>query len=151
MSTPQAPIETALFRRALSNLLQNAIEHSAPGARISVEIRAQADDGLDLGHRTRASRSREATCARLFDRFYRVDAARTTPGEPHGHGLGLAIVKAVATMHAGSVSAASDHGVTTHRLQRAAGGRRQRQRGACAEAGARLNAGGRLAGYRRIR
>jgi two-component system heavy metal sensor histidine kinase CusS len=50
---------------------------------------------------------------RLFDRFYRVDAARNVPGRPHGHGLGLAIVKAVATMHSGSVSASSTAGLTT--------------------------------------
>ena len=55
----------------------------------------------------------EAHLKRLFDRFYRVDAARTVPGRPHGHGLGLAIVNAVATMHAGRVSASSHDGVTT--------------------------------------
>ena len=50
---------------------------------------------------------------RLFDRFYRVDAARHDQGGPHGHGLGLAIVKAVATMHGGGVGAQSADGVTT--------------------------------------
>jgi two-component system heavy metal sensor histidine kinase CusS len=49
----------------------------------------------------------------LFDRFYRVDAARNDGGEHHGHGLGLAIVKAVASMHGGQVSAASVGGVNT--------------------------------------
>jgi len=48
---------------------------------------------------------------RLFDRFYRVDTARANSGESHG--LGLAIVKAVATMHGGSVFAASHGGITT--------------------------------------
>jgi two-component system heavy metal sensor histidine kinase CusS len=49
---------------------------------------------------------------RLFDRFYRVDAARYN-GKTHGHGLGLAIVRAIATMHGGDVFASSADGITT--------------------------------------
>ena len=48
----------------------------------------------------------------LFQRFYRVDAARRGDGEEHSHGLGLAIVKAVAAMHGGEVSASSADGTT---------------------------------------
>jgi two-component system heavy metal sensor histidine kinase CusS len=48
---------------------------------------------------------------RLFDRFYRVDQARSGSGE--NHGLGLAIVKAVATMHGGSVFAESRASLNT--------------------------------------
>ena len=55
----------------------------------------------------------EAYLPRLFDRFYRVDAARQTQGEHHGYGLGLALVKAVARMHGGSVTAACSAGITT--------------------------------------
>ncbi len=54
----------------------------------------------------------EGHVRRLFDRFYRVDAARNVPGRQHGHGLGLAIVKAVASMHSGSVRASSEEGLT---------------------------------------
>lgn len=107
----EASIETALFRRALSNLLQNAIEHSAPGARISVEIR-QGPNDVSVSVANPGEPIDEAHLRRLFDRFYRVDAARNLPGRPHGHGLGLAIVKAVATMHSGSVSATSTGGLT---------------------------------------
>ena len=108
----EALIETALFRRALSNLLQNAIEHSASGARITIEIRQQARD-VWIGVTNPGEPIAEAHVRRLFDRFYRVDAARNLPGRPHGHGLGLAIVKAVATMHSGGVSASSADGRTT--------------------------------------
>ena len=51
--------------------------------------------------------------ARLFDRFYRVDASRHYDGTHRGHGLGLPIVKAVANMHGGAVSAISADGVTS--------------------------------------
>jgi two-component system heavy metal sensor histidine kinase CusS len=108
----EAPIETALFRRALSNLLQNAIEHSQPGARISIEIRQGTKDAW-IGVTNPGEPIAERHVTRLFDRFYRVDAARNDPGRPHGHGLGLAIVKAVATMHSGSVGASSENGRTT--------------------------------------
>ena len=47
---------------------------------------------------------------RLFDRFYRVDSARSNSTESHG--LGLSIVKAIAQMHNGSVFASSRNGVT---------------------------------------
>ncbi len=107
----QAMIETALFRRAMANLLQNAIEHSRPGARIRVTIEQQQ------------SLVRVAVCnpgepiaqnhlPLLFDRFFRVDAARHN-GKIQGHGLGLAIVKAIANMHGGDVFASSANGITT--------------------------------------
>lgn len=108
----QATINTALFRRALSNLLQNAIEHSAPGARLVVEIARRAGAVW-----IRVSNPGETVAAvhlpRLFDRFYQVDASRHDKREHHGHGLGLAIVKAVAKMHGGGVEASSEKGITT--------------------------------------
>lgn len=95
----------------MSNLLQNAIEHSAPGARLTVRIEREAgwvwvkvcNPGLPVA---------EEHLRRLFDRFYRVDVSRHDRGQHHGHGLGLAIVKAVARMHGGSVVADSAGGVT---------------------------------------
>jgi two-component system, OmpR family, heavy metal sensor histidine kinase CusS len=108
----QATMNIALFRRALSNLLQNAIEHSAPGARLVVNIARRAG-AVWIGVSNPGSTIASSQLPRLFDRFYRVDASRHDEGEHHGHGLGLAIVKAVASMHGGTVDAASDAGVTT--------------------------------------
>lgn len=108
----RATLETALFRRAMSNLLQNSMEHSARGARLVVHIAER----LDKVWITVANPGQPIAAVhldRLFDRFYRVDAARHDGGEHHGHGLGLAIVKAVAAMHGGGVTAASADGVTT--------------------------------------
>jgi two-component system heavy metal sensor histidine kinase CusS len=108
----EAMIETALFRRAMSNLLQNAIEHSGPGAQLSVHIRQEASQ-VWVTVSNPGEPIADAHLPRLFDRFYRVDAARQAQGEHHGHGLGLAIVKAVASMHGGSVVAACAAGVTS--------------------------------------
>jgi two-component system heavy metal sensor histidine kinase CusS len=108
----EARLESALFRRAMSNLLQNAIEHSPPGAQITVTLREEpAATWIAVSNPGAAID--EAHLQHLFDRFYRVDAARNDGGEHHGHGLGLAIVKAVASMHGGQVSASSEGGVNT--------------------------------------
>ena len=108
----QATMNIALFRRALSNLLQNAIEHSAAGARLVVTITQRA--GATWIAVANPGQTIAAThLPRLFDRFYRVDSARHDAGEIHGHGLGLAIVKAVATMHGGTTLATSEDGLTT--------------------------------------
>jgi two-component system heavy metal sensor histidine kinase CusS len=108
----RARMNVALFRRALSNLLQNAIDHSAPGARLAVRITPRAD-GIWIGVSNPGAPIPSAHLPRLFDRFYRVDTARRDAGDVQGHGLGLAIVKAVAKMHGGAVAAASDAGGTT--------------------------------------
>jgi len=108
----QATMNIALFRRALSNLLQNAIEHSPAGSRLVVTITPR--DGATWIAVTNPGKTVAAThLPRLFDRFYRVDSSRHDTGVIHGHGLGLAIVKAVATMHGGATLATSEAGTTT--------------------------------------
>jgi two-component system heavy metal sensor histidine kinase CusS len=108
----QATMNVALFRRALSNLLQNGIEHSAPGARLVVGIARQAG-AVWIRVSNPGAPIASTHLPRLFARFYRVDVARHDAGEHHGYGLGLAIVKAVASMHGGGVDATSRDGVTT--------------------------------------
>jgi two-component system heavy metal sensor histidine kinase CusS len=106
----QAAIETSLFHRAVTNLLQNAIQHAPRGTQILARIESTAQ-----GAQVSVSNSSEPIAAdllpRLFDRFYRVDASR--PNSDSNHGLGLAIVKAIASMHGGRVFAQSEAGMTT--------------------------------------
>lgn len=108
----EAQLETSLFRRAMSNLLQNAIEHSPPGAELVVQLREDAD-ATWITVANPGEPIARAHQQHLFDRFYRVDASRQGLGQHHGHGLGLAIVKAVAGMHGGQVSASSAHGINS--------------------------------------
>jgi two-component system heavy metal sensor histidine kinase CusS len=107
----QASIDRALFRRALTNLLQNAIQHTRGGNRIVVGIERQPA-AVQVTVSNPGDPIDAVQLPRLFDRFYRVDAARNDSGTIHGHGLGLAIVKAVASMHGGGVFAFSKNGVT---------------------------------------
>ncbi|MDQ7759664.1 heavy metal sensor histidine kinase [Xanthomonas sontii] len=104
------PVEKSLLRRALSNLLHNAIQHSAGHAPIVVEIVQRGGEALIAFSNPSVALAPEHL-QRLFDRFYRGDAARANSRESHG--LGLAIVKAVATMHGGRVFAQHRDGITT--------------------------------------
>jgi two-component system heavy metal sensor histidine kinase CusS len=106
-----ALIDTALFRRAVTNLLQNAIQYSSAGAEIAVGIQRRGEM-LEVAVSNAGPPIAPEHLPHLFPRFYRVDAARRGDGAEHSHGLGLAIVKAVAAMHGGTVSASSEDGMT---------------------------------------
>jgi two-component system heavy metal sensor histidine kinase CusS len=100
----EALIERSLFGRAITNLLYNAIQHCDRCSAIVVRIENTAD-GVAIKVVNRGIPIAAHHLDRLFDRFYRVDSARTDSG--NSHGLGLAIVKAVAAMHGGTVFASS--------------------------------------------
>lgn len=90
----------ALMRRAIANLLTNAIRH-ASGDR-HVVVRLDALPGMvRVAVFNPGEPISEDVAVRMFDRFYRADTARSSQGDRHG--LGLAIVRAVARMHGGRV------------------------------------------------
>ena len=97
-------INAALVEQAVINLLDNAIKYSESGS--TVEIRA-CREGPELVIRvTDQGCGIEARhLPRLFERFYRVDKARSR--DLGGTGLGLAIVRHIALAHRGSVSVES--------------------------------------------
>lgn len=105
-----APIETAHLRRALINLLHNAVQHTSPGQLIQVDIRDEGDH-VSIGVTNPGAPIAGEHLPKLFERFYRVDASRSNSGA--NHGLGLAIVKAIALMHGGTVFVRSEHGANT--------------------------------------
>jgi len=103
--------DAAMIRRALSNLLSNAIRHTPRGGAVSIGVDCDAANSC----RIRVENSGETIPAehlpRLFDRFYRVDPSRSRGGD--GAGLGLAIVKAIVAAHAGRIEVSSTGGVTS--------------------------------------
>lgn len=103
----RARVEGSLYARAITNLLDNALRHGAPGGTIEVFI-TEAGDAVSVSVRNRAAPIPREALDHLFDRFYRADPART--GSDQNHGLGLAIVKAVAQLHGGTVFATSEDG-----------------------------------------
>jgi two-component system heavy metal sensor histidine kinase CusS len=106
----RAPVNTSLFGRALTNLLVNAIQHSAAGTTLSVTI-ARYDDHVDIAVSNPGAPIDSAAREQIFDRFYRLEESRSNSRE--NHGLGLSIVKAVAEMHNGAVFVESAAGINT--------------------------------------
>lgn len=100
----QAWIERALFGRALSNLLDNALRHGEGGGRVEVSISETATSVAVAVTNPGRAIGAEAL-PKIFDRFFCEDPARQSVGRHHG--LGLAIVKAVARMHGGGVLASN--------------------------------------------
>jgi two-component system sensor histidine kinase SenX3 len=92
---------------AVANLVENGVKYSDPGAPVEVSART---DGMwvDIVVRDRGIGIPARDLDRIFERFYRVDRARSR--ETGGTGLGLAIVRHVATNHGGSVSVTSQEG-----------------------------------------
>jgi two-component system, OmpR family, heavy metal sensor histidine kinase CusS len=99
-------VDPMLLRRALHNLIANALAHTPRGGTVTlsagrtaqgVEV-AVADNGTGIG---------EQHLPLLFDRFYRADASRSSS---ENSGLGLAIVKSIAELHGGAVSVSSTVG-----------------------------------------
>jgi two-component system sensor histidine kinase SenX3 len=110
------PDETILVRgneaqlsTAVSNLVDNALAYSAAGTRVVVSARASADQQsrplVEITVTDQGIGIAEADLDRIFERFYRVDPARTRA--TGGTGLGLALVKNIVTNHLGTVSVES--------------------------------------------
>jgi two-component system sensor histidine kinase SenX3 len=92
---------------ALGNLVENAVKYSEPQSR--VEVMASSDGNwVELTVRDFGMGIPQRDIDRIFERFYRVDRARSR--ETGGTGLGLAIVRHVATNHGGDVRVASVEG-----------------------------------------
>lgn len=105
--TLQACVNAPLLEQALANLLDNAITYSKPGSQVWVSA-AQEDDTLVIAVRDAGMGMAREHLDRIFERFYRVDKARSR--EHGGTGLGLAIVKHIAQVHGGQVTVASAPG-----------------------------------------
>jgi two-component system heavy metal sensor histidine kinase CusS len=97
-----------LFRRAVSNLLSNALQHTASGGRITITLESDPDQ-VRLRVADTGTGIAPEHLPRLFDRFYRVDKSRHSGGT----GLGLAIVKSIMQMHGGEVEITSKEGEGT--------------------------------------
>lgn len=102
-----ASMNAPLLQQAIVNLLGNAIKYSDTGQTVLVSAR-QDEDVLVIAVQDYGVGIAEEHFERLFERFYRVDKARSQ--KLGGTGLGLAIVKHIAQIHGGSVSIKSKPG-----------------------------------------
>lgn len=100
-------IDTDKMTQVIDNILNNAIKYSPDGGKITVSMKTTetqmilsiSDEGLGIP---------KADLPKIFDRFYRVDKARSR--EQGGTGLGLAIAKEIVKQHQGFIWAKSDYG-----------------------------------------
>ncbi len=98
--------DAGLFRRALSNLLDNSLRNTPANGRISVSISKLEQDGAEVRVEDTGCGIATEHLPKVFDRFYRVDPARHQPGA----GLGLSLVKSIMDLHGGGVSLQSKLG-----------------------------------------
>jgi two-component system heavy metal sensor histidine kinase CusS len=107
----QADLDRALFRRAVGNLVANALAHTPAGG--SVILTASGDE---TSTRVEVSDTGCGIAAdhlpHVFERFYRADPTRSSKNG--GVGLGLAIVRSIVELHGGTVRIASEVGRGTH-------------------------------------
>jgi two-component system phosphate regulon sensor histidine kinase PhoR len=105
-----ADVNPPLLEQALINLVDNAIKYSDPGAGVWIAVE-QADAGLVVRVSDEGCGIEAEHLPRLFERFYRVDRARSR--QLGGTGLGLAIVKHIVLAHGGTIGVESQPGVGT--------------------------------------
>jgi two-component system phosphate regulon sensor histidine kinase PhoR len=105
----EVSVDPDRLMQMMTNLVENAIKFNRPGGSVSISYKAAGRDKITVEDTGEGIASHHLD--RIFERFYRVDRARSR--ESGGTGLGLAIVKHLAHGHGGEVSVSSRLGVGT--------------------------------------
>jgi len=104
-----------MLRRAIANLLSNALRYTPRGQAIRVSLR-HSDAGTRLSVANPGGTIDSEHLERVFDRFYRADPARREGGG-HNAGLGLAITRSIVEAHQGRIWCTSSNGWTTFHME----------------------------------
>lgn len=104
----EATLDTHLIEQALVNLIDNAIKYSPEGTRVLISHGLDGNGDLEIRIKDHGQGIPEEHRARIFERFYRVDKARSR--SLGGTGLGLSIVKHIASVHGGHIAVESEIG-----------------------------------------
>jgi len=112
--------DRSMLRRAISNLLDNALRFTPPGGEVNVRI-IEGAHGVRLSVENTGEGIEQALLPRLFDRFYRADPARHEGSSEHA-GLGLAITQSIVRAHGGRISCESGTGWTKFVIELPQGG-----------------------------
>ena len=99
--------EVGAVRRALGNLVDNAVKYTPAGGKVALSLLA-GDGHARIVVQDTGIGVDPADAARIFDPFVRLDAARSR--DAGGSGLGLALVRAIAAAHGGTVDVESTPG-----------------------------------------
>ncbi|WP_254151059.1 sensor histidine kinase [Candidatus Chloroploca mongolica] len=109
---PEVLVDPQRISQVLGNLVGNALRHSPPGGQITLSAQVVADEGVAFAVSDTGHGIAPADLPHIFDRFYRVDRARSRSAG--GAGLGLAIARRIIETHGGTINATSTlgHGTT---------------------------------------
>lgn len=110
-SAPPVMGDRSMLRRALSNLISNAIDHSEKHKSVSLTLQHK-DDSIVVDVCNDGTTILKEQLSKIFDRFYQADPSRSREGA----GLGLAIVKSIVELHKGKVVVFSEDGTTRFRI-----------------------------------
>lgn len=102
--------DAPLLKRALSNLLGNAVTHATKGTTIVISITEVDEQQVSIAVSNQGDGIPQDKLGHVFERFFRVDTARS--GADLHHGLGLSIVAGIAQMHSGLAFAESVDQIT---------------------------------------
>lgn len=105
-----AHIDTDLFRRAVQNLVINAIVHNPADTKVQICVEAASQNALYIFIRDNGIGISYEAQAELFKRYYR---GTNTKESPEGTGLGLAIAKQIVVLHGGDITVKSSLGAGT--------------------------------------
>lgn len=97
------------LEQVLQNLAANAVRHTPAGGFVTLSTR-RANGHVDIVVEDTGPGIPEEHLSHIFDRFYKVDSARTGTDVPSGSGLGLSIVQAIVHRHGGRISATNAPG-----------------------------------------
>lgn len=103
------PADRSRLRQLILNLVENAVKYTPRGGRVSVEL-GKSNGGVVLTVADTGIGIAPGDLPHIFDRFWRVDQARTRTSERPGVGLGLAITKWIAEAHGGTIDVQSRPG-----------------------------------------
>jgi len=105
-----ADIDANLFRRAVQNIIINALVHNSPDTRVSISLQKIAEGSVSITISDNGAGMDESELEKLWDRYYR---GTNTKERTDGSGLGLAIAKQIITLHGGEISVKSTVGMGT--------------------------------------
>ena len=98
------PLDTALFRRALGNIIINALTHNPPDTKVIIRIDLEQQNEVLIIVEDNGTGMSDQELSELFGRYYR---GTNTKEKPEGSGLGLAIAKQIVTLHGGKIDVES--------------------------------------------
>jgi signal transduction histidine kinase len=107
-AVPVLRVDAIRIRRALDNLIDNALRHTPPGGTVTLSLRSNDSGQIQIDVADTGIGIPAEHLPHIFERFYRVPGREPQSGDVQGTGLGLAIVREVVEAHGGQVVCASE-------------------------------------------